>query len=617
MKKKILRIIMIISSLFIFLVPIGYGLIVNAINNANNEFVISDSTLDLKNNDIDKIGKIQLNGTMEFYYNQWLISDNEEETEKTADIELPSFWTSVRYNGSKLTKYGYATYRFNVTNVPIGNVFSADTDFYYSSFRIYFDDILIGQCGTLGKTTAEDKVGSRFTQYSYFTATKSEFVVTIEVGNSAQAGLVKAPRIQSATITQNSDRSKDLILFSMMGILFGCLILMVIGVSINNKKKQAIYTTLTAVSLFFYWLFSGEGLRVMNLVNISFISYTVYKTLSLIFMGLFIFFFYQQFIPKTNSINKHKRYNFLFFSVDFIAAICMCIARQTKLILLPFSLLIIMAILFSTNLNINEYNRPNPYRYIFDFILGGFTLMIMEDSCFFSYYMPYSISVILLISSFALFVCFFINVFKKRQSEEELTEELEKQSELTTLATREQINPDSIFNTLTIIENIYHQDNELGNKALLLFSDSLRYNINTIEEITVPFEKEIDDIMRLVEYENIRRLDEIEVLFNIEYHDFLLPPVSLRPILEEMIRKKDISDNGYIEIHSEKNEDEVIVTMTDTRSNYEISEKVISTAQKRLQMTLDGELYFSYDNSYTCFTIIIPTDRRQRRRIYK
>ena len=159
------RIITIVLSVLFLLLPAFLGSIFDASLYKNSTYMIRNGVMDFHNRDINqKTNGIYVTGSMDFYYNKWIVTDKEEEATPDGMISLPDFWTSVKVDGKHLPTSGYASYRFKIINVPVGIKITADSDYSYSSSRIFFDDVLVGQNGEPSKIKEEDKIENRFTR---------------------------------------------------------------------------------------------------------------------------------------------------------------------------------------------------------------------------------------------------------------------------------------------------------------------------------------------------------------------------------------------------------------------------------------------------------------------
>ncbi len=99
-----------------------------------------------------------------------------------------------------------------------------------------------------------------------------------------------------------------------------------------------------------------------------------------------------------------------------------------------------------------------------------------------------------------------------------------------------QINPHFIYNTLSTIECLCETDPQLAVKTVHNFSSYLRTNVDTLTKVeTVKFERELEHVGHYVEIEMLR-FPQIEVEYDIQDKDFLIPNLTIQPMVENAIR---------------------------------------------------------------------------------
>lgn len=142
------------------------------------------------------------------------------------------------------------------------------------------------------------------------------------------------------------------------------------------------------------------------------------------------------------------------------------------------------------------------------------------------------------------------------QKEKELTEK-----QVAIMAT--QIQPHFLYNTLNTIYYLCNEDVEIAKKAINDFSDYLRINLSAINHITpIPFESELKHVRIYLQLECMR-FEDLEVIYDIQTNDFLLPALSLQPLVENAVKHgiRSRNEGGTITISTCERDDchEVIV----------------------------------------------------------
>lgn len=162
---------------------------------------------------------------------------------------------------------------------------------------------------------------------------------------------------------------------------------------------------------------------------------------------------------------------------------------------------------------------------------------------------------------------------------------------------REQINPHFIFNCLTTVKSLYHSDLDSGDRAMSLFSNHLRTNVQAMDVDLIPFERELDNLENFIELENLRRERAFDVIYNIGYIDFLVPILSLQVYVENAIRYSKVNEieGGYIEISSYEEGDKIIVEVNDNGVGFDVNDIMdtsfgIKNSRERFKLLLNAEI---------------------------
>ncbi|MBR3170943.1 MAG: histidine kinase [Lachnospiraceae bacterium] len=185
-----------------------------------------------------------------------------------------------------------------------------------------------------------------------------------------------------------------------------------------------------------------------------------------------------------------------------------------------------------------------------------------------------------------------------------------------------QIRPHFIFNTLNSIYYLCDQDPELAKAAIADFSEYLRTNILTIENSSpVPMKKEMEFVDHYLKLEQMRFRDELEIVYDLQYTDFSVPPLTIQPIVENAVRHGAMmnEDGGCVSIGSYLKGDfvEIVVsdngpgTDADAAMTADSSHIGIRNVRERLAAILDASLTFeSIRGQGSRVTIEIPVEKK-------
>ena len=178
-----------------------------------------------------------------------------------------------------------------------------------------------------------------------------------------------------------------------------------------------------------------------------------------------------------------------------------------------------------------------------------------------------------------------------------------------------QMRPHFIYNTMTDIYYLCEQNPKEAQQVTLDFITYLRKNFNAIvSENPVPFDDELEHARAYLSVESTRFDENLIVEYNIEHRNFLIPPLTLQPLVENAVRHGLDPDGGQLKIiiqtHQTINGSVIIVSDNgpgfDTANAFE-SAGALSNIKQRLEMMCKGTLKIdSTEDKGTTVTIFVP-----------
>lgn len=181
-----------------------------------------------------------------------------------------------------------------------------------------------------------------------------------------------------------------------------------------------------------------------------------------------------------------------------------------------------------------------------------------------------------------------------------------------------QIAPHFIYNTLTSIKEMCTSEPEMAEELTGQFAEYLRGNLESLNmDKPVLFERELSHVKCYASIEEKRFAGRVRVEYDIQDDEFLIPALTLQPIVENAIKhgicKK--RGGGTVTIHTCRKADEVYVTVTDDGVGFDV-ESVnndgrihvgIQNVRARLSNMTGGSLKIESRAGYgTSVTIILP-----------
>ena len=178
-----------------------------------------------------------------------------------------------------------------------------------------------------------------------------------------------------------------------------------------------------------------------------------------------------------------------------------------------------------------------------------------------------------------------------------------------------QMRPHFIYNTLTDIYYLCEQNPKEAQQVTLEFITYLRKNFYAIvSENPVPFDDELEHARAYLSVESTRFDENLIVEYNIEHRNFLIPPLTLQPLVENAVRHGLDPDGDQLKIiiqtHQTINGSVIIVSDNgpgfDTANAFE-SAGALSNIKQRLEMMCKGTLKIdSTEDKGTTVTIFVP-----------
>ena len=164
-----------------------------------------------------------------------------------------------------------------------------------------------------------------------------------------------------------------------------------------------------------------------------------------------------------------------------------------------------------------------------------------------------------------------------------------------------QIKPHFLYNSLGSIEALCDLDPKAAKLAARKFSQYLRGNMNSLgEEDLIPFEKELEHTRLYLDLEQIRYGDALRVEDDIKTRNFLLPTLTLEPIVENAVKhgiRMKADGRGTVSVSTAEYEDRYELLVTDDGAGFD-PEAVpadgqhigISSVRERLRRICGGTL---------------------------
>lgn len=560
-------------------------------------------------------------GDYEFYYNQLLRTDSIDEKDIIRDgtITMPNKWNGkkiIRNNTEhRLSGDGFATFRTTLKNLEPSSRINLQNKNYGNSIKVFFNGELSFSSGVLSKIQSMNNISpiNSFTK-TYIVPEDGNVIVDIEVGNSSYGGL---PEVLVLKLKGSSNRFisiNEAIIFFSVGLIATVFITSVLFLfSYKTDKKKFLLSAVTVLTLFLSVIFSNDGLDFFFRLNM-YPNYYVFQAMHYV---MTIFFFISLISLCKVSVGIEMKYlTFKRLIVVILSTIFIYFASQKTFLSNVATLLALIPLTYAYSLLLLQTKKnmsTENILYLFSFSISFG--MIISDARFI--YLPLMIrhmsrtalfSIILALVSIASYIYQYISLYKDTREREKVYAENVKLKEETL---KQEIKPHYLFNTLSVIKHTYHQNIQEGDKMVALFSKSFRDSIDIMSKDLVPFERELEMVVQYLDLENARFKKKFDLILDIDFDDFMIPPLTIEPIVENSVKYSRVNEkeDGYIQISCHLDDNIVNIIIEDNGIGFDKSQvKSTSLGQnnlrERLKLHLDANVDVDSSIGKGCKTTI-------------
>ena len=189
-----------------------------------------------------------------------------------------------------------------------------------------------------------------------------------------------------------------------------------------------------------------------------------------------------------------------------------------------------------------------------------------------------------------------------------------------------QIQPHFLYNSLTVIQELCRSDPAQAEAATVQFANYLRGNMDALQTNSpIPFGQELEHTRQYLALEEMRFEDKLTVRYDIQCESFLLPNLTLQPIVENAVRhgvRGNADGRGEVVIATRETPDCYEITVKDNGPGFDPEKQPkdqgsshvgIQNVRQRLAQMCGGELKIeSIPGAGTCVTIALPKEENRR-----
>lgn len=208
---------------------------------------------------------------------------------------------------------------------------------------------------------------------------------------------------------------------------------------------------------------------------------------------------------------------------------------------------------------------------------------------------------------------------------EEYKKELqEKESQISIMMS--QVQPHFLYNTLSTIRILCGIDVKKAQDSLLNFTEYIRENLDVLGSTEmIPVTQELGHVKRYVNLEQMRYGEKLQVEYDVQDVEFLIPPLTIQPVMENAIKygAGDKRGGGTVKLMIRKEGHMNVIVVEDDGNGIDASsiEEIplkddgrthigLKNVKERVEKMADGKLdFYSRKGCGTIVTIYIPDEK--------
>jgi len=324
--------------LIVFLILVGFLADVQA---RPVRVLAKQGVLDLRDTDLSK--GVLLDGEWEFYWNQLRSTSGFEGGQI---VSFPTLWNNIKVDGKKLDGIGYGTFRLTILLPEYGERLRLDMPEVYSAYRLYLNDSLILENGTVADNPA-DFVPQWLNKAHAINENLDTVELVLEIANfvHSKGGINESIKFGAQKQLNLNRRIVEAVDMFLTGCLFmGGLFFLGLYL-LGNRDKAILLFSLYSI-VYSYRIAGIENYTFNNLIpDISWHTLVYFEYLSL-FISVGIFALYTKFLYPLDVKNWIIR---LIFGICILFAIITLLVPPFYFTLLinPFLFVTIFCILYA------------------------------------------------------------------------------------------------------------------------------------------------------------------------------------------------------------------------------------------------------------------------------
>ena len=523
---------------------------------------------------------IYLTGEWEFFWDKHIVSDNLIDAQPNMYVQVPSSWSTYDFSEITASTGGIASYRTYLKNIKASEPIIVSVPNLSGLCRVFIN----GQCVFSSRTLPDgDYTVNNAVRYSQpFILPESQkgaYEIVVEVKCSYSSGLTSIPVLSTYSEFQNQQTSSLAVRYLFIGItIFFALSTLLLGI-MRKKLGSQFWLILLCVTFIFRMLISNEGYTASYMlfsnIDYEFMTSLVYVSTYIIKLSMLMY------ITSVLKLTIHYRTLLIISTLFLICAFVPYIfydyiyISNAYLGLQAVSYLVDAIIIYKISEAVIAKKKTSLIHLIAYCTTAA---SIVIDNYYLNGYISENVSMVMPLGCIVFISCMVIihtiktvKLYQQAKKSAELSREL---SELNMTLMISQIQPHFLYNALNTIKYLIKKDPKTAETAVVKFSNYLRANMDSLtQKEPIPFTKEIEHVKNYTAIESLRFGERLNVIYDIQFDNFNIPPLTIQPIVENSIKHgvNQRPEGGYVKISSYDDGENAIIVIEDNGVGFDVT----------------------------------------------
>lgn len=544
----------------------------NNFPNTFNKINLTENGGDLSEYNVSEEREIYLTGAWEFFWDKHIISEKLIDAQPDMYVQIPSSWTTYKFSEAITATGGIASYRTYLKNINSSQPIIISVPNLSGLCRVFIDGECVFSSRTLpnGSYTVNNAI--RYSQpFSVTKSNKDFYEVVVEVECSYSSGLTSIPVLSTYSHFQSHQTSALAVRYLFIGTtVFFALSTLLLGI-MRKRLGNQFWLVVLCVTFIFRMLISNEG-YMGSYMLFGNLDYEI--TTSLIYVSTYIIKLSMlMYISAVLDLKIHYRTLFLISALFLICAFVPYIFYDYIYITNAYIRLQAVAYIVDALIiyKISEAvisKKKTAIIHLISYCITAATIVI--DNYYLNGFISENVSLMMPFGCTVFITCMVfihtidtVKLYQQAQKTAELSREL---SELNMTLMISQIQPHFLYNALNTIKYLIKKDPKTAETAIVKFSNYLRANMDSLtQKEPIPFTKEIEHVKNYTAIESLRFGERLNVIYNIQYDNFNIPPLTIQPIVENSIKHgvNQRPEGGFVKITSYEDNKNAIIVIED------------------------------------------------------